>query len=482
MAQDNIFNTKEDLQKVITGISKATSMIRGAYGPAGSNVIVEDSLYPYYRITNDGKLIVDQIHLEDPLEQLGAKIIKEVGDKAERDSGDGRKTTMILTEAILKAAQDVDETPMNIKRSLDACVPVIIKALDEQSVPITDVKAVATIASESEMIGTLLQEIYKEIGKDGIVEVDNSNLAETFYEITEGVRLRGARYISEYSNTEQGKAVYLKPKILITKDKITAISQLEPIITHLVKNGVNELVIFCDDIDMSVAGMLAATHVKGIFKTLLIKAPTLWKDWVFEDFAKITGATVIDTKEGKTFKNFATTYLGTCEKIITTREETRVLGIKDITEHINALKATGTDESKIRVSWLQTKVAVLKVGASSESELSYISKKAKDACNASYLALKEGVVPGAGLSMCRACNSLPTNTWGENIMNIALMQPMFQVYKNMGLELPDDISVQQFNDSIVDPLIVVKNAIINAISIAGTILTTKGVVLKHENI
>lgn len=471
-------NIHFNIDKVIQGVTKATDAIRYTYGAAGGNMILEETLYPFHSIRNDGKAIVDKIKLADPLENIGANIIKEAGDKAEKDSGDGRKTTMILTEAILKGSLGQKELPMDIKRSIDECLPIIIESLNKgkRNITVEEVKAVATIAAESEEIGNLLQEIYREIGVGGIVEIDNSNLPETFYEVTEGVRLHGAKLFGLYSTTEPGKAIYKNPKILISKDKITSVDQLEPILISLSQAGINELVIYCEDIDMSVASRLAMTHMQGGFKTLLIKAPVLWKDWIYEDFAAITGAIPIDSKEGRTFKNFILGHLGTCSKIISTQEETRVIGIQSIEEHIKMIneKALTDDQQKVRLAWLQTKVAVLKVGANSESELSYKSKKAKDACHASYLALKDGVVQGGGLALLQTLEQIP-NTVGGAILHQALQAPFNQIMDNFGLKM------MKVEDSIIDPAIVVKNAITNAISIAGTILTAKGCIIIHKD-
>lgn len=498
---DNIYR-EEGKARLIKGIEKATAMIRGTYGAAGGNVVIEEQLYPFHSVRNDGKAIVEKIYLSDPVEKIGSDIIKEAGDKADKDSGDGRKTTMILTQAIFSEAQKSKGQPIEIKRSLDECVPILMEALDRQKKEITiaDVKSVATISSESEEIGRLLQEIYEKIGKEGIVEIDNSNLPETFYEITEGVKLRNAGYFGAYSTTEQGKAVYKNPSILISKEKITSTDQLEPIMVKMSQAGKNELVIYCEDIDMSVASKLAYTHLTGGFKTLLIKSPTLWKDWLFEDFAKITGATAVDLKEGKTFLSLELSDLGTCDKIVTTKDETRVIGIKDISSHVESLKALNTDNAKIRVSWLQTKVAVLKVGAGSESELSYVSKKAKDACSASYLALKEGVVVGGGMALYNARLSLP-NTIGGKILKEALKAPVRTIVENAGYTISekkqnpkgtiyfgDDFKeahgfdakgqkfVNLFDAGIIDPAIVVKNAVKNAVSIASTVLTLCGII------
>lgn len=495
MIMDNT-DLKTGKQKVIAGISKATAMIKETYGAAGGNIIIEESLYPFHTITNDGKKIVDSIHLADRYENVGANIIKEAGDKADKDSGDGRKTTMLLTEAIFKESESYTGLLMDLNRSLNDCIPILHKAINDQKKDITvdDVGAVATISSENEEIGKMVQEIYQKIGKEGIIEVDNSNLPETFYEVTEGVRLRGARYLGEYSTTEPGKAVYKNPKILISKDKITSVDQLDPLFGSLKRQNVFELVIYCDDIDMSVASRLALTHLQGGFKTLLIKAPTLWKDWLFEDFAKITGATPVDLKEGKTFKNLTLEDLGTCETIITDDEETRVIGIKDITNHLNYLEEQGSDDARLRKAWLQTKVAILKVGANSESELSYRSKKARDACNASFLALEDGVVAGGGVALLNAADSLP-DTVGGNILKKVLEYPIIQICNNaevewsgasgvgIGYDVKNGCMVDMVEAQIIDPALVVKNAIKNAISIASTVLTSKGsIIIPYESI
>lgn len=474
---DNIY-TKE---KLIIGINKTCEAIEGTYGAGGGNAIVESDLFPFHICTNDGKSIVDAIKLTDPVENIGANIIKEVGNKADKDSGDGRKTTMILTKAIL--AQPFDCSPMEAKQSLDSCLSIILKSIDDQTRAIEpeSVGQVATIASESEALGSLFQEIYTKIGKDGIVELDVSNLPETSYEITEGVRLRNAGFMYEYM-TNDGKekvGTYLAPKVLITKEKISGMNILGKIMESLDKNGIHEMVIFCDDIDVKISQILAYKHMGTTpqgqpipaFKALVIKAPTLWKDWLFEDFAKITGATIIDPIQGTSLKNFKFEYLGTCDKIVSRADETTVIGIHDISTHIEKLKELGTDEGKIRLAWLQTKAAILKVGAHSETELKYLSLKARDARNASFLAMQGGVVAGGGVAYLNAIENLPS-TVGGKILSKVLFAPINQIHINMGLKE----RVDKFADNIVDPAIITKNSITNAISVAGMVLTAQKVI------
>lgn len=486
---DNIHTN--GVANIIDGISKVASVIRKTYGSAGSNVVLEEHLYPYQSVRNDGKAIMDKIKLVDPVENMGANIMRELADKADKDSADGRKTTMILADAIFQEAKGIDAQPMAIKRSLDEALEVVLKSLEEQKrdIGVDDIKAVAILSSESEEIGTLLQEIYQQIGKDGIVEVETSGLPKTFYELSEGVRIRGARMLGQYSNTEPGKAVFKDPTILISRDKITSVEQLEPIFGALAESGKNALVIYCEEIDMSVASRLALTHLQGGFKTLIIQSPTMWKDWFFEDFSKITGASIVDSREGKTFKNLTMADLGTCEKLITTSTETRVIGIKDITEHLAYLdeKIKIDENIKLRKHWLQTKVAILKMGGNSESELSYILKKAKDACSASYHALQGGVVAGGGVAFITASKILP-DTVGGKILKQALLAPTKQIGANAGqldlyvegadfesghgYDAKQDRFVDVWEVGIIDPTIVVSNAIRNAVSVAGIVLTS----------
>lgn len=476
--QDNIFREKKDIKRLLIGIDKATTVIGMSYGPSGSNVLLGEDLYPFHSVTNDGKSIVDKIKLEDPIEQMGVDIMKELGDKAEKDSGDGRKTTMILANAIIRESQGLVDNPMDVKRSLDECLPVIIKSIDDQKKEITpdEVGAVATIAAENETIGKLLQEVYQKIGKEGIIELDVSNTFETIYEIKEGVRIRNAGFISPYMATEENKAIYKKPKILITKTKISTLQDINPLFQKLSESGTSEVVIYCDEIAPEVLNALAFTHSKGIFKTLIIKAPTLWKDWFYEDFALITGATIVEASSGVSYQNVGLEHLGTCEKIITTKEETTVIGIKDVSAHIKKLEEEGTNESKLRASWLNTKAAVLKLGSNSESELSYISKKARDGRNAASLALKDGVVQGGGISLVKAAVFLP-ETIGGSILKEALRYPTRIIIHNTTGEAPYVNDSVDIEEHIMDPAIVVKNAITNAISVAGTILTAKAIVI-----
>jgi chaperonin GroEL len=471
--KDNIYSDKVARESLVRGVDKVVDVIKRSYGAAGSNCVIEADLLPYHKIVNDGKTIADAIKLADSVENIGANIVKEVADKSDRESGDGRKTSMILLQAILKEGMKCKESPMEIKRSLDECLPIIIKSIDDQTqqVTIKDIGKVAEVASESRELGEVFGKIYKEIGKDGIIELDNSGIPDTFYTVTEGVRLLNCGYQYPYmANEDKGrKAVFKAPLVLIVKQKIASIKDLDDILKSVFNKGRNELVIFCDEIDMTVSQSLAFLH-QGItpsgdsitpFKTLVIKAPILWKDWLFEDFAKITKATIIDPAQGRTLKNFQFSWLGYCDKIVASKDETVVLGTQDITDYIKSLEEIGTDDAKLRISRLKTKTAILKLGANSESELSYIRAKALDARNASFLALKGGVVKGAGI-----CLDIIADRINNDILKKALKAPANQIIENAGT----------IATNIFDPAIVVKNSLTNALSVASTILTTNNVI------
>lgn len=489
--RDNIYSGNEARTKLSEGFRKGVDAVKVSFGASGSNAIIEEAVYPFSRTTNDGKAILQPIKLIDPVENIGLNILKEVSDKQDHESGDGRKTAILLAGAILAEGMKAQGNAMEIKKSLDECLPIVLKSIDSQTKKITveEVAKVATIASESESLGKLFQEIYQKIGSDGVIEFDNSNTPHTSYEITEGVRLLNCGFTFPYmANEDKGrKAVYKYPKILITKQKISNLTEIDPIIKALVNSGRDELVIFTEDIDLTVSQALAYLQLQGVekneklvkFNTLVIKAPILWKDWIYEDFAKITGATIVNPGEGRTLKSFSLSWLGTCDKIVTSKDETVVIGSLPITEHLEKLMELGTDDSKLRVSRLKTKTAILKLGANSETELSYLKGKALDGRNASFLALNSGVVDGAGKTLFKIANELSEiGSIGSEILFGALQRPYRQLCENVE-GTTENVKKYDFKD-IFDPASVVKSAITNALSVASTILTTKVVIVKAK--
>lgn len=470
----------DDVDKLIKGANYVADRVKLTLGAAGSSAAIESALPPFNRIVDDGRSLADAIWLEDSIQNMGANIMKEIAVQADKESADGTTTAVVIAQALINGARSEGKTGVKTKRELEAILPSIIASIEAQKKEITvdEIDNVALTSSNDPELAALFKEMYQKIGKDGIIEFDNSHLPQTVYELIDGVRLRSAGWLGAYSSTEPGKAVYKNPKILISKEKITSIDQLEGdrqhpgIVVQCADQGIHELVIYCEDIDLSVASQLARVHLSGGFKTLVIKSPALWKDWLFEDFALLTGSTAVDYANGKTFKNLSIKDLGTCEKIITTKDETRVLGTLDITTHIEALKERGKedDQQLLRATWLSTKAAILKVGANSESELAHKRAKVQDAIGACRLALETGVVKGGGASLIGALIGIGKDKDVPMYIQEALAAPYKQICAN------EEVNNLDIPDTILDATGVVKNSVTAAFSVAGTLLSTKIVV------
>jgi chaperonin GroEL len=464
-----IYNATEGLMK---GINKAVELIKPTYGVGGVNVIIESRMQPRHFIANDCWSIIKDIKLDDPAERIGLDFVKELVSRQDKLSGDSRKTSLLLLNEILKQGYEADINKLQLKKDLDALIPIIENEIDKQTreISIDEVKDVAQTASENEEIGTLLQNIYKEIGKSGIIQCEGSGTYETSYRIIDGVRFDMASMLSPYMvHNDKSKAVYEKPIILVTKKKIMSDDDINPLLNEMADSGQKDLVIFTSDMDTGVVQMLIDLHKSHRFNICIIKVPTLWRDYYYEDFSKCVGATVIE--DGMSFKNMHLTMLGTCDKITVDGEETILIGTKDITEHIAQLQQQGTDDSKLRLGWLNNKTAILKLGSNSETDLSYRLLKTYDAIHSSELALKYGVVKGGGKCLAMVANMLPgleQNAIAGNIMKIALCTPIYQIGLNSGTEL--------IPDNIVDASAVIKNAIRNSVGIASTLLTSSALI------
>lgn len=499
---DNIY--PDILPRLYEGVRKATSIVSKTMGPKGRNVEIQRNLYPFHEITNDGSTIIKAIELADPIESIGLTHLKEAADRSNNNSGDGSTTTSVLLDAILSEGLKTRNNTLEIKESLDACLPIIEKSIKEQTkeITVTDIPSVAKIAGEDDELAKVLGDIYAVIGKDGIIHLEGSGTYDTSYTLIEGVRFFDTGYLSEYMVYDEDaekegrrakKSVHKNPKVLITKNKISSIKDIDPILQTLIASNVKSLVIFTHDMDSNVARALIELQKNPArsINVLIVKAPTLWKNYVYEDFAKITGATIIEDSSGTALGNkFRLDWLGTCETLVCDKEEMTVIGIKDISDHIADLKAEDTNDAKLRLSWLTTKTAILRLGAKSETELSWRRLKAEDAIFSSRLALKNGVVAGGGLALYNASELMP-DTIGGNILRKALKAPLYQVTKNANIEsstfegkiggvIGVDASSGEVKDmlesGIIDAASIVVGAAKNSLGIASTLLTTSSVV------
>lgn len=504
MRKDNLHTVEETRTKLASGIAKIANAVGATMGTGGSNVIIEAIESPGHLMTNDGYTIVKSIELSNPIEEMARKILLEAINRANKASGDGSSTACVLTAAIIEEGmKHVDKVhPMEIKRSLEACLPLIKDSIAKQTRPVEvgspALEQVATISAEDSDIGGRIAEIYADIGPKGIIHWDISKTMKDVYTIGSGITVEGATYISPYmcDATETGQntnSIRLKnPKILITKQKIASAADFNTLAQTLFSQEVRDLVVFADDVDPLVIGDLIKTRAVRGFRIIVVKMPVLWKDWWFEDLSKATGAKIVDTAVGFPMKSVQVTDLGTCEDILITKEDTYLDGVLDMTNLASLYEDMGTDDSKLRASRLNTKTARYFVGAPSDSALSYRRLKVEDAISAAYHALNGGIVAGGGSALAHISEHMEGEpTIGGVILCAALKEPARKIAENAGhpeMTIGADYwhgrgfnsksgeMVDMFEAGIVDPAVIVLNAVENAVSVAAAVLTAKAIV------
>ena len=456
------------------GINLCRKAVEGTIGGKGKNLIIKQEFYPFYLQTKDAFTIIQSIKCEDPLEALAVDMMKDATDSMNKRSKDGRTTMCILTDEILQGIQNCQDKTIDWEKKLNDLIPFVENEINKQTKPITvdEIESVARTASDSERLGKLIGDVYKKQGAECIINhIESSGTFEDEVEYTNGVHFVGAGFVApafvhdeqaKKENRREVKAVYENPTILVTKNKITDID-INPLLEKLIRTGKKDLVIFTHDMDNDMVRKLIATHQVGVLNICVVKAPIIYRDLVFEDFAKATGATIIEDATGKTFKNMVMDDLGTCARIEIEKEELVLNPSVDLSEHIADLKAKGDEDSLRRLFWLNTKTAKIKLGAINEGELSLLRLKATDAVHSSQLALQYGVVKGGGQCLATIAGNLPESNVKSIIKGI-LEAPRKQIIKNMKSEV--------VGDNILDASAVVSNAFKNAVGIAIVALTT----------
>lgn len=478
MKTDTLYVGEEAREKLASGIAKAARAVGSTMGTGGSNGVIEAVENPGYLLTNDGWSLLNSMRFADPIEEIGRKMLVEAVSRANKQSGDGSSTTTVLTNAIIEEGRKFigEKSPMELKRSLEACVEHIEASLNEQKREITvdEVGQVAAISAEDPQIGATIQEIYKEIGKEGIIHWDISKTAEDSYKIGTGITVEGAKYYSPYmcdadeSGNSTGQIRIQNPKILLTKQKISSASEFNDLFQALYNKEVRDIVVFCDEIEPLVVPDLIKTRAMRGFRTVLVKMPTIYKDVWYEDLASASGAKIVDPIGGFPMKHAKVEDLGTFGNITITKDDTYIDGIKDLSARIDELKQDGSDDALIRAARLNTKTARYYVGAQSDAALSYRRLKVEDAISAAYQALHGGIVIGGGLALVKAAEKLD-----NPVLTKALTAPHEQIKKNMGASFSDkDMEDAQ----VYDPAPVVLNAVKNAISVAASALTANTVI------
>lgn len=464
-------NIHKNSKGIIEGIHLCREAVEGTIGGNGKNAIIAQPYYPYYIKTKDAFSIIQSLDSTDPLHKLSFHLMKDATDSMNKKSKDGRTTMCILTDELCQRFQDFKG---DLDKEFNTILPIIESEIDKQTKPITvnEVESVAKTASDSERLGKLIASVYKEHGADVVFNhIEGSGTLEDYVVMSLGVKFKDTGLLTpamvhddeaKKAGRTEKKAVYENPAILVTKRKISKDEDIDPLISTLIQQGRKDLVIFTDDMDSQVATNLVNTHKAGLMNICVIKAPIMFKNYIFEDFAKTVGATILEDATGITFKNLGLHHLGTCDKIVVDAEDTVITGGADLTEHIADLKQRGDNDSLLRVHWLSTKTATIKLGATNEGELSFMRLKCEDAIHSSNLALQYGVVQGGGLCLYKIADSIHDERLKE-----VFKAPLLQIARNMNSGKPHDIP-----DNIVDASMVVKNAVRNAIGIALIALTT----------
>jgi chaperonin GroEL len=521
MAKEVIYG--EDVKKrVKKGVDTVANAVKITLGPRGRNVII-DKGYGGPTITNDGVSIAKEITLKDKFENMGAEIIKEVATKTNELAGDGTTTATILTQALLTEGlkhTTMGVNAMAVRNGMEhACVDVV-KALHEMAVQISttaEIKQVATISAESEEIGTKIAETIEKVGKDGVVTVEESQSFGIETEFTEGMEFdRG--YISPYmiTNTERMESEYKNALILVTDAKISSAQQILPLLEKVAHSGKKELVIIADDVDGEALTTFVLNKLRGGFSALAVKAPGYGdrKKEILQDIAIMTGGQVITAETGLKLENAELTDLGKATRVVSTKDKTVIVGGEGtkeaITTRIETLRAqlaqtdSKFDKEKIeeRIAKLSGGVAVIRVGAATETEMKYLKLKIEDAVNATKAAIEEGIVPGGGTALTRAAAMVEGRVnkdlgrdelIGYRIVLKALEEPLKQLANNVGKDdgavvvqkvkekggnFGYDASKAEYEDDmikagIIDPVKVGRAGVQHAVSAVAILLTSE---------
>jgi chaperonin GroEL len=525
MAKKILYN--EAARKALkAGIDAVADTVKITIGPRGRNVVL-DKGYGSPTITNDGVSIAREISLKDKFENMGAEIIKEVASKTNDKAGDGTTTATILTQAIFNEGlkqTTMGMSAMGIRFGIEAAAKDVVAALKKIATPIKsdeEVKQIATISAESAELGTIIADTIKKVGKDGVVTVEESQSTELESEIVEGIEFDKG-YVSAYliTNAERMEAEYRDPAILVTDRKISTVKEILPLLEQLAQTGKKDLVIIAEDIDGEALSTFILNKLRGTFNVLAIKAPGYGdrKKDMLQDIAVTIGATVITEEAGIKFEKATLEMLGKARKVISSKDNTIIVGGKgkksEIDARVSQLKkqrenlTSKYDKENMdqRIAKLSGGVAVIRVGAATETEMKYLKLKIEDAVNATKAAIEEGLVAGGGVALVRAAFEVekglakktltPEQKLGYQIVLKAMEAPARQIAVNAGKDdgsvvvdkikngkgsagydaLLDVFVPDMIAAGIVDPVKVTRLGVENSCSAAAILLTTEAAV------
>jgi chaperonin GroEL len=522
-----VFYDEDARRRVLGGARVLYEAVKTTMGPKGHNVVISKS-YGAPSVTHDGVTVAKGVDIADVDDEtlgykVGAELIKEAASKMNDVAGDGTTTVTVLTYHILNEANKLiaaGHNPMQLRKGLEAAASDVIAQLEKMSESISGnsarVAEVATISAGDEQIGALIADVMSSVGKDGVVTVEEGQGLELESEVVEGFTFdRG--FVSPYmvTDTNRMEAAFSKPAVVITDKKISSISEISGLMEQLVQSGKKDMVLIAEDVEGDALTMLVLNKLKGVFNTVAVKAPSFGdrrKD-ILQDIATLTGATVVSEEQGLTFENITLDVVGTARKVIVDKDNTTIVegngtaaGVKARIAQINEQAKTTTSkydktELEKRRAALSGKVAVIKVGGASETEIEEKKYRVDDAVAAVKAAMSEGVVAGGGVTLVNLSGKIAvqkgdTENAGAQLLARALEQPFRILMDNSG-ENADEWLPQvkkaaagqgvNVNDpsklvdlkkvGIVDPVLVTKQAVQNAVSIAGTSMTMGALVV-----
>ena len=494
----------EGKNKVFEGVSKLTRAVSSTLGASGKCVMLEDSSGKPL-ITKDGVTVANAVILLDPVENMGATLLKEAARQTVKEAGDGTTTATVLAHSILKEAFATDNyNSREIRDGINSAVEKVVKYLEGESVEVSGdmLKQVATISSNNDSsLGKIIAKAFEDVGENGVVSMEISNDEETSAEIVDGASIdKGLKNHHFINNKEKGACELNNPLVLIVESKIPNVRKVQSILEYVIKNKKELLII--GDADEQLVTAISMNVSKGNIKANIIDAPDFGinKKQTLQDFAALTGATVINEDLGDDMDLIDVSHLGTCLKAVTTQDDT-IIQVEEINDDTKALikqikkelKTTKINGKKHllerRLSRLAGKVGVIKVGANSEVELKEKADRVEDSICATKAAIKEGILPGGGIALLNASGKVTPSNIGEEILLKAIQAPFEVIMSNAGItkfEYPTkkgrgynvvtEEVVNMIKAGIIDPLLVTKSALKNAASVANTILATDCVI------
>ena len=527
-----IFSGEQARKALKAGVDKVANAVKITIGPRGRNVVL-DKGYGAPTITNDGVSIAKEISLPDKMENMGAEIVKEIASKTDEIAGDGTTTAVILAQALIKEGMSrtaMGANPMGVRRGMEAALKDAVETLHTMAKPLktdAEIEQVATISVESPEMGKKIAETIKKVGKDGVVTVEESQSFGIEAEIVEGTEFDKG-YVSPYmiTNPERMEAIFKDAYILLTDKKVSSIQDILPLLEKMASTGHKELVIIADDVEGEALTTFVVNKLRGGFSTLAVKAPGYGdrKKEMLADIAVVTGGTVISDDLGLKFEAVTLEMLGRAGRVISTKDKTTIVDGKGkkvkVDERVKEIKVqlantdSKYDKEKLeeRAAKLSGGVAILKVGAATETEMKYLKRKIEDAVKATKAAIAEGIVPGGGSTLVRVARTLEEKITkseaskkghldkensefliGYHIVTNALLAPFRQIVENAGRDdaavlikqtveskgnagydaAKDTMVDDMLKVGIVDPVKVTRAGLEHSVSAAAMLLTTE---------